>query len=73
MADTYDLAWLQNWADQQRYVDSGSMSWKIISEVIPHFPNHAVDIGPTPEGNYQITLTGPVIDGIQVIVYAAVK
>jgi hypothetical protein len=69
----YDLAWLQDWATNQRYVDSGSMSWKVISEVIPNFPNHAVNIGPTEDGNYSISLTGPVLDGTPVIVYAAVK
>jgi len=67
----YDLAWLQDWAANQRYVDSGSMSWKVISEVIPNFPDHAVDMGPTTEGNYQITLTGPVINGDTVYINPA--
>lgn len=65
MSDTtYDLAWLQNWANNQVYTDSGSMSWAVLSQVCPNFPNHAVNIGPTPDGTqYAIQLTGPIING----------
>jgi len=59
----YDLAWLQDWASKQTYTNSGSMSWAVISQVTPNFPNHAVNIGPTEDGRYQVTLTGDIING----------
>jgi len=59
----YDLAWLQDWASKQVYTDSGAASWLVISQVTPNFPNHAINIGPTDDGRYYITLTGSVING----------
>ena len=59
----YDLAWLQNWASTQTYTDSGAASWAVISQVIPNFPNHAVNIGPTDDGRYFVQLTGGIING----------
>jgi hypothetical protein len=68
MADTYDLAWLQNWASTQTYSDSGSASWAVISQVIPNFPNHSVTLGATDDGRYQIILTGDQVDGTPVYI-----
>ena len=68
MADTYDLAWLQNWASTQTYTDSGSASWTVISQVIPNFPNHSVALGATDDGRYQIILTGDQVDGTPVYI-----
>jgi hypothetical protein len=67
----YDLAWLQDWASKQVYTDSGSASWLVVSQVCPNFPNHAINIGPTDDGRYQITLTGPVINGDTVYINPA--
>lgn len=59
----YDLAWLQDWASKQTYTDSGAASWLVVSQVCPNFPNHAINIGPTDDGRYQVTLTGDIING----------
>jgi len=73
VADTYDLGWLQNWANQQKYTTSADMSWKVLSQVLPNFPNHSVDMRPLDDGNYQIILTGTQIDSTPVIVSASSK
>ena len=67
----YDLTWLQDWASQQVYTDSGAASWLVLSQVMPHFSNHAVHIGPTDDGRYQITLTGDIINGETVYINPA--
>jgi hypothetical protein len=64
----YDLVWLQDWASKQTYTDSGSMSWKVISEVMPNFPNHSVHMGPTDDGRYFVIITGDQIDGTPVYI-----
>lgn len=63
---TYDQAWLENWAAQQNYTDSGSASWLVISQVMPNFPNHSVHIAPTEDDRYIIVITGPTMDGTPV-------
>ena len=61
--DTYDSAWVTDWASSQTHVDAASSSWKVLSEVMTHFPYHGVDMGQTDQGKYQFTISGPVITG----------
>ena len=64
MADTYDLAWLQNWVSQQVHTDDGNSSYKVFSEIVPNFPNHTVMLGPKDNsGNFHFSLSGNIING----------
>jgi hypothetical protein len=58
----YDSAWITDWATSQIHVDDASSSWKVISQVVVHFPNHSLDMGTVDDGRYRFTLSGPDIN-----------
>jgi hypothetical protein len=67
--DTYDQAWLENWAASKTYDgNSGNASWLVISEVLSFFPDHAVKLNSVDlkEGSYSINLDGPVLNNVTV-------
>jgi hypothetical protein len=64
MADAgYDSDWISDWANSQVHTDDASSSWKVISQVIVHFPDHSLDMGTVDDGRYHFTLAGPDING----------
>lgn len=52
---------IQNWIDNYTFVDNGTTSRDILSQVVPNFNNHGFQYGPTPAGGYFLRISGPVL------------
>jgi hypothetical protein len=52
---------IQNWIDNYTFVDNGTTSRDVLSNIVPHFSNHGFRYGPTNAGGYTLSINGPVV------------
>lgn len=52
---------IQNWIDGYTFVDNGTTSRDILSNIVPNFSDHGFRYGPTLNGGYTLSITGPVV------------
>jgi len=52
---------IQNWIDNYNFVDNGTTSRDILSNIVPNFSNHGFRYGPTDAGGYTLSINGPVV------------
>jgi hypothetical protein len=52
---------IQNWIDNYTFVDNGTTSRDILSNIVPNFSNHGFRYGPTDAGGYTLSINGPVV------------
>lgn len=50
---------IQNWIDNYNFVDNGTTSRDILSNIVPNFSNHGFRYGPTDAGGYTLSINGP--------------
>lgn len=52
---------IQNWIDNYNFVDNGTTSRDILSNIVPNFSNHGFRYGPTGAGGYTLSINGPTV------------
>lgn len=52
---------IQNWIDNYNFVDNGTTSRDILSNIVPNFSNHGFRYGPTNAGGYTLSINGPTV------------
>lgn len=52
---------IQNWIDNYNFVDNGTTSRDILSNIVPNFSNHGFRYGPTNAGGYTLSINGPAV------------
>jgi hypothetical protein len=52
---------IQNWIDNYIFVDNGTTSRDILSNIVPNFSNHGFRYGPTTAGGYTLSINGPAV------------
>lgn len=53
---------IQNWVDSYVFIDNKTTSKDILLNIVSKIENHKYTYGPADENNYQISISGPVIN-----------
>lgn len=53
---------IQNWVDSYAYVNNKTTSKDILLNIVSKLDNHKYTYGPVDENNYQLNISGPVIN-----------
>jgi hypothetical protein len=52
---------IQNWIDNYNFVDNGTTSRDVLSNIVSNFSNHGFRYGPTNAGGYTLSINGPIV------------
>jgi hypothetical protein len=53
---------IQTWIDSYKFIDNKTTSKDVLLNVVSKLENHQYMYGPIDENNYQISISGPVIN-----------
>ena len=53
---------IQTWATNYNFVDNGTASRDIMSEIVSKLENHSYKFGPTINNGYVLEITGPTVN-----------